>query len=78
MERSESEGRQSRNLSVFLDHRRHAPAPATVTGTAEMKHRQDHATADRAGSGEDNTDSGTSQEEAGFQLGEDGCTQSTD
>lgn len=43
-----------------------------------MKHRQDHATADRAGSGEDNTDSGTSQEEAGFQLGEDGCTQSTD
>lgn len=43
-----------------------------------MKHRYDHAAADRACTGGDDTDSSTSPEEAGFPLGEGGCTQPTD
>lgn len=43
-----------------------------------MKHRYDHAAADWACTGGDDTDSSTSPEEAGFPLGEGGCTQPTD
>lgn len=69
---SEEQHRPRREVRV---HFCHAPAPATVTGTAEMKRCHDHATAGRAGSGGDRLASSTLQGAAAFQLGEGGCVQ---